>query len=72
VHDETIYAALNMHWEALTFRLPAAPQGTRWHVFANTGCPAPDDIHEPGDEPALVHEGSMLIGERSVVVLVAR
>jgi glycogen operon protein len=72
VHDETIYAAFNMHWEALTFRLPAAPNGTRWHVFANTGCPPPDDVHEPGREPVLSPEGSMLIGGRSIVVLVAR
>ncbi len=72
VRDNTIYVAFNMYWEPLTFRLPDPPAGACWHVFANTGCPPPDDIFEPGSEPALPHQGGLLVGGRSVVVLVAR
>jgi isoamylase len=72
VYDDTIYAAFNMYWEPLTFQLPAAPNGSEWHVFANTGCAAPDDIYAPGAEPVLPDQESILIGGRSVVILVAR
>jgi glycogen operon protein len=61
-----------MYWEALTFELPAPRAGKRWHVFANTGVDSPDDIFEPGREPVLSEQGSILVGGRSVLVLVAR
>lgn len=72
VADETIYAAFNLYWEALGFELPAPPRGKRWHVFANTGVASPGDIHAPGSEPVLENQGGLLIGGRSVVILVAR
>ena len=70
--DDTLYTACNMYWEALTFELPAPRAGKRWHVFANTGVDSPDDIFEPGREPVLSEQGSILVGGRSVLVLVAR
>ncbi len=72
VRDETIYAAFNSHWEALAFEVPAPPPGTRWHVFANTGLAAPDDICTPGTEPVLPRPSDLLVGGRSIVILVAR
>ncbi len=72
VKDDSIYVAMNMHWESLWFELPAPPQGTAWHVFANTGAPTPEDIHPLGQEPRLESQSSMLIGDRSVVILLAK
>ncbi len=41
---ESIYVAMNMHWEDLDFEPPAPPTGMEWHVVANTAMPSPDDI----------------------------
>jgi glycogen operon protein len=70
--EEVLYAALNAYWETLAFGLPAPPAGRRWHVFANTGMPPPEDVWPPGTEPALADQGHFLVSARSVVVLVAR
>jgi glycogen operon protein len=70
--EDVIYAAMNMYWEGLSFALPGAPQGMRWHVAVNTAMPAPEDAWEPGAERPLAEQGRMLVGGRSVVVLVPR
>lgn len=70
--DDTIYVASNMHWDALGFELPGLPPGAKWHVFANTGAATPDDAYEPGSEPALPDQDSILVGARSVVILVGK
>jgi glycogen operon protein len=72
VHDNYIYAAMNMHWETLDFELPHLPEGMRWHVFANTSMPSPGDINEIGNEPVLENQYNFLVGPRSVIVLVGR
>jgi glycogen operon protein len=71
VRDDHIYVAVNTYWDALYFELPRPPSGD-WHVFANTGMQAPHDVHEPGREPRLADQGSMLVGPRSMVILVGR
>ena len=70
--DNYIYVAMNTHWEAHWFDLPGLPQGMQWHVAANTGAPSPDDIWEPGHEPLLPDQGGLLVGDRSMVVLVGK
>lgn len=72
VRDDYIYVALNMHWETLPFQVPQLPKGMAWHVFANTGVAAPDDSYEPGHEPSLSDQSNILVGGRSVVILVGR
>lgn len=72
VQDNYVYVAMNMHWEAQWFELPGLPDGLRWHVSTNTGAPAPQDIWEPGEEPLLENQSGILLGDRSVVVLVSR
>jgi glycogen operon protein len=72
VVDSSVYAAMNMHWESHEFELPPTLPGNRWHVFSNTGAPAPEDIWEPGHEPVLSNQTHLLVGARSVVVLVSR
>jgi glycogen operon protein len=70
--DDFIYVVMNMYWEALSFELPRLPDGTRWHVFANSSMPSPEDIFEPGTEPLLSDPNTFLVGARSVVILVGR
>ncbi len=72
LQDDDIYVAMNMHWESHWFELPVLPAGKSWHVFANTGAPAPQDIWETGHEPELENQGGILLGERSVLVLVGK
>jgi glycogen operon protein len=69
---DAIYVAINMHWETLEFELPAPPHSQQWHVSANTDMPAPEDAWEPGQEPPLADQGRILVGSRTLVILVAR
>jgi hypothetical protein len=41
-------------------------------VFANTGVPAPHDVHEVGAEPVLSDPTHILLASRSVAILVGR
>jgi isoamylase len=72
VGDDQIYVAVNAHWDALPFELPGPPDGKLWHMSVNTSMPTPEDIFEHGCEPLLEDQGSVLVGGRSVVVLVGR
>jgi glycogen operon protein len=67
-----LYVALNMYWESLDFEVPPPPEGHRWHVFANTSMPSPEDLWEPGQEPPLMDPAKLPVAARSSVVLVAR
>jgi glycogen operon protein len=67
-----IYTAMNMHWQSHRFALPALPAGVHWHQFANTGLPSPADIVPPGSEPPLADQCWLLVGDRSVVILVGK
>jgi isoamylase len=70
--DNSIYVAMNMHWEAHDFQVPGLPAGMRWHVSANTGANPPEDSWEPGAEPPLSDQGHFLMGPRSVAILVGK
>lgn len=72
VTDNMIYVAMNMHWEAQWFEIPQLPPDMQWHVFANTGVDSPTDIWEPGSEPVLADQHGILLGDRSVVILVGK
>jgi glycogen operon protein len=43
-----------------------------WHVFANTEMASPDDICEPGEEPIVENQGEVLVGGRSIMILVGK
>jgi glycogen operon protein len=68
---DTIYAAMNMFWEPLTFTVPEAPNGWTWKRVIDTSRPSPEDIVTPGSEPALDGLRQLALGPRSVVVLIA-
>ncbi|MEB3282464.1 MAG: glycogen debranching protein GlgX [Lyngbya sp.] len=72
VEDSDIYVAMNMHWESHWFELPQLPAHKKWCVFVNTGCQPPQDSWEPGTEPKLENQSGLLVGDRSVVILVSR
>ncbi|MBD3883471.1 glycogen debranching protein GlgX [Phormidium tenue FACHB-886] len=72
VRDDYLYVAMNMHWESHCFELPKLPIDHRWHIFANTALTPPQDIWEPGKEPLLKDQSKILMGDRSVVILVGR
>ena len=71
-HDDFVYVAMNMHWDSHVFELPGLPEGSAWHVFANTGVAAPEDIWQPGAEPLLSDQHAMVLSDRSVCILVGR
>jgi len=71
-HDATIYVAINTFWGGIPFQLPEPPPGERWHVFANTGMPAPQDICEIGKEALLENQSEFFVGPRATIVLVAK
>ena len=70
--DDYIYVAMNMHWETLPFELPGLPEAMSWHVFANTSAASPEEIWEPGAEPRLEDQHNLIVGARSVVILVGK
>jgi glycogen operon protein len=72
VEDNYIYVGMNMYYGACHFELPGLPPGMKWHVFANTGLNSSATTCEPGTEPVLEDQTGMLLGERSVVILVGR
>ena len=72
VGDETIYLAVNAHWEPKAFELPRLPAGKSWRRFLDTSLPPGDDALEPGSEAPVASERSQAVGPRSVVVLVGR
>lgn len=72
VEDNTLYMAMNSCWLPLHFEIPQPPEGTRWHVAANTGMQSPDDIFEDGAEPELENQSEIMAGPRSVVILIAK
>ena len=70
--DDDIYLALNTYWEGLEFEVPQPRAGRRWRVFVNTGLAAPGDACELGEEPLLEPQDRILLGPRSVMILIAR
>lgn len=72
VDDNSIYVAMNMHWQMHGFQLPKLPNYMSWYVFANTDAQRPHDIWEPGKEVSLENQSEFLVGPRSVVILLGK
>jgi len=72
VEDDSIYTAMNMHWDSQWFELPRLPEGKHWYVVANTSAPSPEDVWETNHEPMLENQNGILLGGRSVVILVGK
>lgn len=70
--DDTVYIAINMHWEALPFELPQLPEDKSWYISVNTDMPSPYDFHELNNEPVMENQYSCILGPRSVVILLGK
>ena len=68
--DNDIYVAINMFWDGLPFQTPPPPEGKSWRVAINTSMPSPDDIFDAEGGPR-VDSGEIIVGGRSIMVLVA-
>jgi glycogen operon protein len=72
VEDNSIYVAMNMHWQMHGFELPKLHDWIAWHVALNTDAAPPEDIWDIGKEVKLQNQREFLVGSRSVVILVAK
>ncbi|WP_009631313.1 glycogen debranching protein GlgX [Synechocystis sp. PCC 7509] len=72
VVDNYIYVAMNTDYVAHWFELPGLPDSMQWHVFANTGSNPGEDSWIPGTEPRLDNQSGLLLGDRTVVILVGK
>ena len=70
--DDMIYVAMNMHWEAHPFELPALSDRRRWHRFADTSLAPPNEIIVPKQEERLKDQAAYMLGARAVLILVGR
>ncbi len=70
--DSHLYLAFNAGTDAAAFTLPASPNGTRWHLKADTFQPAPQDLLEDGSELPLEQQEAYRVESRSSVILLAR
>ena len=68
--EDVIYAAFNLFWDTLTFRLPAPPEGYCWAVAMDTSLPPPLDMAAPGNEHPLEANAAYPVASRTVVVLI--
>ncbi len=72
VQDDSIYVAMNMYWDSVWFTIPRLPSGKRWYVAFNTGVASPEDSWTLGSEPLLSDQENIVLGNRSVIILVGR
>jgi glycogen operon protein len=67
-HDRAdLHVMINMFWKPLDFEVPLIP-GRGWRVAINTFAAGPDDLPNPGREPAFT-ESLCTVAGRSIVVL---
>ena len=69
--DRELCMLFNPAVHAVNFVLPHAPAGQVWRKAVDTGASSPFDVCEPDGEVPLFEQTSLLVWERSLVVLVA-
>lgn len=67
-----LFLMFNAGTDATDFRLPAPPQGLRWHLAVDTSGMAPQDLFAEEEEVAVDHSGGYHLESRSSVILLAR
>ena len=68
----TVYVAMNMHWEDHRFTLPSLKEDHSWFELVNTAKPSPQDIHAVGKGLPLGKSEEVIVGRRSLIVLIGR
>jgi glycogen operon protein len=66
-NDVDLYVMINSHPQERRFEIQEVRRGG-WKLVADTSRPSPEDVFEPGYEPAVLRR-EYLVGGRSVVVL---
>ena len=66
-----IYVAMNMYWQALPFQIPKPGERESWKIVVNTSMRAPEDIYETSEAPSLNEQEQVILGPRSMMVLIA-
>jgi len=66
-----IYVAMNMYWEALPYQVPKPRERECWKIVVNTSMRAPQDIYETSEAPSLCEQEQVIVGPRSMMVLIA-
>jgi isoamylase len=67
-----LYLMFNTGTEAVDFKLPPAPPGTRWHLAADTAGETPRDWFAKGAEPPLDNSQTYPLASHSSAILVVR
>lgn len=67
--DTSVHVVINMHTDPVRFRLPAPRPGFTWRCAVDTSLASPDDIAEPGEEPACEATDRVVEG-RTIHVLI--
>ena len=61
--DESFYIGYNMHWQPHSFALPTLPKEAEWELLTDTSGDG------PGGKARILHQKSVEIPERTVVIL---
>jgi glycogen operon protein len=69
--DHDLFIVMNAWTESLEFEIPIPPNSGKWRRVINTALPSPKDILDESAAPFIKPSTPYLVGERSVVVLVA-
>ena len=71
VLDRDLYIAMNAHWDAAVFRIPAAPSGRTWRRVVDTALTSPDDAVDEDAGPVIPVMHPYRVEGRSMVILVS-
>jgi len=69
---QSVNLLFNASAEEADFRLPPMQDGVRWHLAADTGREAPQDLFVAGEESLLDSPEVYHAGQRSSAILLAR
>ena len=71
-HSEgDLFLMFNADTTPSDFSIPAAPGNKTWRLAVDTSRQAPEDLCEPGDEPAMQNQDSFRVEPRSSAILLA-
>ncbi len=71
-NDNDFYIATNTDIYDLTITIPAAPEGKKWYVVADTALNSPEDIFEAGNEELLREQRRYVLISGATVILMSK
>lgn len=70
--DSYFYVAYNMHWTPHEFALPGLPGGLEWKIAIDTDVEGVGGIYPEGKEVTLEEQRTVVVPERTILVLIGR